>query len=193
MNRPIVHVLNSVLEVAKVLKVKYNGKFVNCLKECKQSAQDLVTKVVQDFPCFDDSHLYKGKKVAIHKRAQILVADLWQLFEGQGLCAFGDIDAITMFADYRVPQSLLYFGAFTYSNELMQVLKTEELLRSGDPREVEIRGCSIEAVERIGKRVKELGVNMNAIQIDNFLWGFRREKVEEMKAFPFHRVRSVYY
>ena len=64
---------------------------------------------------------------------------------------------------------------------------------SGDAREVEIRGCSIEAVERIVKRVAELGVHMNAIQIDNFLWGFRREKVDEMEAIPFHRVRSIYY
>jgi len=39
--------------------------------------------------------------VHILKRAQILVADLWACFEGQGLGAFADIDAITMFADYR--------------------------------------------------------------------------------------------
>ena len=37
----------------------------------------------------------------ILKRAQILVADLWACFEGQGLGAFTDIDTITMFADYR--------------------------------------------------------------------------------------------
>lgn len=152
-------------------------------------------------------------------RAQILVADLWQLFEGQGLCQFEDINSISMFADYRgnvivelfcrkivmvvkieiivaiitVPQSLLYFGAFSYSDELMRCLKSEEHLESGDPKEVEIRGCSIEATERIVKRVNELSVPMNSIQIDNFLWGFRREKVTEMKAFPFHRVRSIYY
>ena len=92
-----------------------------------------------------------------------------------------------------VPQSLLYFGAFSYSDELMRCLKSEEHLESGDPKEVEIRGCSIEATERIVKRVNELSVPMNSIQIDNFLWGFRREKVTEMKAFPFHRVRSIYY
>lgn len=87
----------------------------------------------------------------------------------------------------------MYFEAFSYSDELMKVLKSEQFLPSGDPKEVEIRGCSIEAVERIVKRVKELGVPMNSIQIDNFLWGFRREKVDEMEAFPFHRVRSIYY
>ena len=69
-------------------------------------------------------------------------------------------------------------------------------LESGDPREVEIRGCSIEAVERIVEIVNKNLNNdkkVNAIQIDNFLWGFRREKAEEMKAFPYHRVRSIFY
>jgi hypothetical protein len=34
------------------------------------------------------------------------VADLWALFEGKGRGQFDDIDTLTMFADYRVPQSL---------------------------------------------------------------------------------------
>ena len=57
--------------------------------------------VIQNFPCFNDVAKFKGKQVAIHKRAQILVADLWQLFHGEGLGDFKDIDDITMFADYR--------------------------------------------------------------------------------------------
>jgi len=179
-------------DIAQVLNDKYAGKFANCLRECS-SAQELLKRTVEEFPCFDDSHFYKAKKLAIHKRAQILVADLWQLFEGKGLCQFEDINSISMFADYRVPQSLLYFGAFSYSDELMTYLKSDRHMESGDPKEVEIRGCSIEATERIVKRVNELSVPINSIQVDNFLWGFRREKVEEMNAFPFHRVRSIYY
>ena len=107
---------------------KYQGSFVQCLKECDGSALKLLSMVTQDFPCFNDSTNYKGKKVALHKRAQILVADLWQLFEGKGLCQFSDIDSITMFADYRVPQSLQYFGAFQYSDSLLDFLKMEQLL-----------------------------------------------------------------
>ena len=76
----------------------------------------------------------------------------------------------------------------------MALLKTKQILPSGHPMEVEIRGCSIEAVEKIVQKLKEQEeVSMNAIQVDNFLWGFRREKVDEMEAFPFHRVRSIYY
>ena len=39
--------------------------------------------------------------VAIYKRVQILVADIWACFEGKGYGAFSDIESITMFADYR--------------------------------------------------------------------------------------------
>ena len=39
--------------------------------------------------------------VALYKRAQILIADLWLCFDGEGLGQFDDIDTVTMFADYR--------------------------------------------------------------------------------------------
>ena len=98
-------------EIAQVLDAKYAGKFVNCLEKCS-SAQELLSRTVEDFPCFDDSHFFKGQKVAIHKRAQILVADLWQLFEGKKLCAFEDIDSISMFADYRGMISFVFKNVF---------------------------------------------------------------------------------
>jgi hypothetical protein len=39
--------------------------------------------------------------VHIYKRAQILAAEIWGCFQGQGLGRFDDIDQLTMFADYR--------------------------------------------------------------------------------------------
>jgi hypothetical protein len=63
-------------------------------------------------------------KVSFYKRAQILIADLWSCFEGKGLGAFNDIDYITMFPDYRVPQVLVYFGAMKYSDGLLNTLQS---------------------------------------------------------------------
>jgi len=40
-------------------------------------------------------------QVAIYKRAQILIADIWSSFKGSGFGEFHDIDTLTMFADYR--------------------------------------------------------------------------------------------
>lgn len=52
----------------------------------------------------------------------------WACFQGQGYGHFDDLDQITMFADYRVPQVLVHFGAMSYDDELMQ------LLHEGDHR-----------------------------------------------------------
>ena len=109
------------------------------------------------------------------------------------------VDQLTMFADYRVPQSLQHYGVFVYEEEMMEALREERLLSAGSRWEVEIRGCSIEAVERITARVREelarRGVEavVNSILVDQFLWGYRRQHNKEMKACPYHRVRSIYY
>ncbi|MGH0174080.1 UNVERIFIED_CONTAM: hypothetical protein FKN15_067106 [Acipenser sinensis] len=58
-----------------------------------------------------------------------------------------------MFADYRVPQDLVYLGARRYSSELMKTLKEGVILASGDRREVEIQGSSIWCVERIREQL----------------------------------------
>jgi len=78
---------------------------------------------------------------------------------------------------------------------------------------MEIRAASIHAVELIKEKVKLLFANaptknespgkgdestlsanyVNSVMIDHFLWDYRRENVEEMDKFPFHKVRCIYY
>lgn len=65
--------------------------------------------IVSNFSSYRDEAIFEGKLVRFYKRAQILVADLWACFEAKGLGAFYDIDQITMFADYRVPQVCFLF------------------------------------------------------------------------------------
>lgn len=65
---------------------------------------------------------HQGKRIAFYKRAQILVADTWSVLEGKGDGCFEDISSITMFADYRLPQILVYLGALKYSDELLKKL-----------------------------------------------------------------------
>lgn len=85
-------------EAGNVLEQKYDGSFANCVEQASCSAAALVNLVVEDFTMFDDRHCFEGHTVCFHKRAQILVADLWACFEGQSWGSFLDIDQITMFA-----------------------------------------------------------------------------------------------
>lgn len=55
-----------------------------------------------------------------YKRAQILVADIWGAFGGQGPGALRGMDRLTMFADYRVPQQLRAMGILLYTPALAE-------------------------------------------------------------------------
>lgn len=85
--------------------------------------------------------------MAFYKRAQILVADIWACFEGKGFGTFHDIDQLTIFADYRIPQVLNYFGLITYSQDLQRKLNENCMLKYGSDDEMQIRGCTIHACE----------------------------------------------
>ncbi|KAJ2334099.1 hypothetical protein GGI00_002009 [Coemansia sp. RSA 2681] len=201
-------------EVGGVLVEKYQGRFANMLESAQGSARRLVDLVVSEFACFRDEHECQGRPVAMYKRAQILVADIWACFEGKGLGHFEDIDCVTMFADYRVPQALCHFGALEYSPRLMQYLRESEravvevgekraagrvppvpgLLPSGHQWEMEIRGNSIWAVELIRQHIeRESGTRVSAILIDFYLWDYSKEFAKEMAEIPIHLTRSTNY
>ncbi|XP_021943215.1 queuosine salvage protein [Folsomia candida] len=187
-------------EASRILQEKYQGSFVNCIHLAQKSAQQLLNTLVSDFSSYRDQAVLDSVTVSIHKRAQILIGDIWACHEGQGLGEFDDIDSLTMFADYRIPQVLLHYGAMKYSKELMDDLLKDKLLENGERREVEIRGGSIHAVELISIDVRErlvkvgLPPNMiNSILIDHFLWDYRREHAAEMEMYPYHKTRCIYY
>lgn len=110
-------------EVGKTLIDKYNGTFMTCVKLANKSARNLLKIIVEDFPCFRDEVVYKGKFLSLYKRAQILIGDLWYYFDGKTWGEFEDIDKVTLYADYRIPQVLVYFGAMGYSEGLMKKLQ----------------------------------------------------------------------
>lgn len=140
---------------------------------------------------------FKGHQVWFLKRAQILIADIWACFENTGLGTVHDIDSLTMFADYRVPQILHHLGALQYSESLINRLKMTMPLDLGET-EAEIRGCSIWAVERIreeliGMMPRSHHVGFNAVTIDFYLWDTAKARSVELENVPIHRIRTPFY
>ena len=155
----------------------------------------------------------------LHKRAQILVADLWACFNGKSFGQFDDIGTLTMFADYRVPQMLQSLGCLWYSPRLEGRIKRREVLASGENVEIEIRGCSIWCVELIQREIKKKfesevavwkaerdGREVNAVLVDYLLYDIAKEKEKEhakevdgeqgeghAMGLPHHRTRSIWY
>lgn len=185
-------------EVGTCLIEKFGGSFKNCVKEANGSAIKLLDIIQRNFICFQDEVEYESQKLSIYKRAQILIGDIWSCYKNEGLGYFYDIDEITVFADYRVPQSLLYYNVFEYSPELMKLLRNNTILDYGSKMEVEIRGCCIHAGTLLKDFVNskiQPEQSVNCIVIDHFLWDFRRAHASKIlgKQLPFHKTFSIYY
>jgi len=195
-------------EVGKILVKDYKNSFINFLSQCDQSAQKLLELITSTFKCFQDESKFDGRKVSFYKRAQILISDIWACFEGKSWGFFTDIPHITMFADYKVPQSLLHLGIMKYSDKLMRKLKRGDMIPPGDRLELEIRGNSIWAVELIYQEVikksktdsefssllpAELNLIINSVIIDFYLWDFAKERLEGLTELPCHKTRTIFY
>jgi hypothetical protein len=145
---------------------------------------------------FRDASVYKGRLVHFYKRAQIFVADIWGAYgrptDSNHPYFFHDIDRITMFADYRIPQILLHVGVLEYTSELMKKVENKDLIPFGSEEESEIRAATVIAVEMIRDQLfAKKGVKLLAVEIDWLLWNWGEQVKEEIK--PHHRTLTVFY
>ncbi|KAH8907349.1 hypothetical protein BR93DRAFT_968884 [Coniochaeta sp. PMI_546] len=190
--------LACVREAGQVLYEKYQCSIPNLISAANGSAAALVNILARDFSAFRDEHKFEGRRKPVRflKRAQIFVADLWACFEGEGYGAFRDIDKITMFADYRVPQILCGLGCMSYSPKLDAAVRAGQLIESGSIWELQMRGCSIWCVELIRREIlrQHPDAKVNAILIDFFLYDTMKEmEAAGKESMPHHRTRSIWY
>jgi hypothetical protein len=178
-------------EVGRVLLAKYDGQFVHAVEAAGGSAVRLVRQIVADFPSFDDRATYRGAEVRFYKRAQICVADLHGTFGGQGWGHFDDLDQLTIFADYKLPQVLRREGILGYTPELTAKLAHLEVLPAGSPEEVEIRAATVWAGELLRRALAARGVQALASEIDYHLWVLGQAPAPD--DLPYHRTRTIYY
>ncbi|KAF2761612.1 hypothetical protein EJ05DRAFT_448078 [Pseudovirgaria hyperparasitica] len=186
-------------EAGTVLAHDFGSSIPAMIKKANHSAAALVNLLADHFASFRDEARFERKTVRLLKRAQIFVADLWAAFNGEGYGAFDDIDKITMFADYRIPQALHHLGCLSYSPVLESQIKNRRPIPAGHSWEVQIRGCSIWSVELIRREIvaKHPGAKVNAVLLDFFLYDTVKELEGELEGeeglMPHHRTRSVWY
>jgi hypothetical protein len=166
------------------------GSFARIVAGAGGSAAALVGEVIRRFPSFDDVATYDGEQVRLYKRAQILASDLYGAFEGGGLGRFDDLDALTAFADYKVPQILRAEGVLAYAPALAERVDRKVEIAPGDPAEVEIRAATIWACEELRRALAARGRSLRAFEVDWLLWS--RAQDREL-AQPYHRTRTRFY
>lgn len=183
-------------EAGQIIEEEFENSVITLVEDAKNSAAGLVNILADRFPCFRDEHTFEKRKVRILKRAQILVADLWAAFEGEGYGEFNDMNKITIFADYRIPQILHSLGCLIYCPPLESRIRRLGPLESGHSWEIQLRGCSIWSVELLRREIlrEHPEAKINASLMDFFLYDLMKEKERDGdEEIPHHRTRSIWY
>lgn len=90
-----------------------------------------------------------------------------------------------------MPQILRVYGILIYSSELAAAVDSRQEVQSGSSEEVEIRACTVVAVELLREEMMRRGKNLLSIELDWLLW----QKGEAVKdqILPHHRTLTIYY
>ncbi|CDW57570.1 DUF2419 domain containing protein [Trichuris trichiura] len=64
---------------------KFDGSFYNCVKKVNNDPMQLMSLVLENFPCFRDIAIYKGQKVSFLLKAQLLVLGVGVLLDEHGI------------------------------------------------------------------------------------------------------------
>ncbi len=178
-------------EVGATLLARYDGQFSRAVASVGGDAVELALLLARDFTSFADLAVWRGQQVRFLKRAQICVADLYTLFQGQGIGALTGLDGLTAFADYKLPQLLRRFGALVYAPELAALVDNYALIAPGSEAEVEIRAATVWAVELLRRALAAHGIAQTASAIDYRLWAESQTHTPDER--PYHRTRTIYY
>lgn len=183
--------LENLREIGGVLLKDFGGSFPAMVEEAKGDVLHFVRSLADHFHSFCDEAWYKEKRVCFYKRAQILACDMAATWAGSGWGSFYNLEKLTAFADYKIPQVLRKLGVLVYSGRLAETVDSRQLIPAGSPQEVEIRACTIWAVERIRRRVHELGKPCTATELDWLLWEWGQHTGAD--TLPYHLTRTIYY
>ena len=185
------HRLKILNELGQLLLAEYGGEACNLVESAGISAVKLARLLADKLTSFRDVAEYHGHKVFFYKRAQIFAADLYGAFDGKAWGSFMDMDKLTAFADYKLPQVLRNLGILHYARSLAQKVDQKIFLEPKSPEEVEIRANTIWAVELIRQELDWMGKRLRAFEIDWILWDLGQEP--EFKVSPYHRTVTIFY
>ncbi len=181
--------------LGQTVKDKFDESFLNVIRAGKYDAEKIVEVLVKDFPrVFDDSSYFNGHKVRFYKRAQLVPAHLDELSR-QDLIPFQikNIDQLTAFADYKVPQLLRKSGILEYASDLAFKIDNQIKIPQDSDDEIEIRANTIWAVELVTQALKYKfpDLPVNAARTDGIFWFRGQVKSPDDK--PYHLTRTTWY
>jgi hypothetical protein len=177
--------------VGPVLVREFGGHWHELVRRANGSAVRLVELLVTHFPSWDDMATFEGRRVAFYKRAQLAAGMLYQAYAGQGWAAFADIDTLTVYADYKLPQVLRKLGILVYDDELASQVDSQMHIPAGSRMEVEIRAATVWAGELMRRALLPRAPGLTASHLDFWLWETGQQK--SPTDLPYHRTLTTAY
>jgi hypothetical protein len=159
---------------AKILQQKFAGSADNLIKQANYSAPRIARLIIAHFPSFNDPGFFK--------RAQICAYDLSLLPNSP----ISQTSQLTVFADYKLPQVLRFFGAISYEKSLAEKIDKLILIDPGSREEIEIRAATVWVGELLSQQLQ-----LPAVTIDNLIWYLSQTLNGGIK--PHHRTLTINY
>lgn len=178
-------------EAGEVLLKNFGGSFMKVFEAAKGDAIELTNLFIKFFSSFNDYATFEGEKVEFHKRAQLNTDMINYRLAKRGEKGLFNLDKLTAFADYKVPQMLRKFEILEYTPELAEKIDSYEEIEAGSREEIEIRAATIWAIEQMKEVLTPRFPKITARQLDDHLWSLGQTKSPDDK--PYHRTRTIYY
>ena len=192
-----------VVERAKNLKLfgyLINSAFDNSITKLMETAEGklftlngsgLVNLLSNNTPAYGDSNSFRNKTAFFDKRVQLAAG----MLIGAGLFPNDQVNQLTVFADYNLPNELRHQGVIEYSKNLATRVDDNKMIKAGSREELEIRASTVHAADRIIKRVNELRDDpINALHLDaQLFFDGRGRKKEGTEKFPHHLTQTTAY
>lgn len=147
------------------------------------SAVAFARLLAERLPSWDDHRTHRGRTLRFLKRAQLCTAMIQGRLRG---APFRDIERLTAFADYRLPQILRGLGVLHLDEALAAHVDAREPLAPGGEAEVALRAAAIDGADRIAANT-----GLPALVVDHFLWRAAVERQDQLP--PHHRTRCTDY
>jgi Potential Queuosine, Q, salvage protein family len=184
-------------EVGDVLLTHFDGSAMRMIASAGGNAPKLVELIFTHFPGFRDETLLDGEsnRIVFLKRAQIFVGDVDAALK----LNLNELNRLTTFADYRVPQILRQYGILEYSPELSEIVDSGKQISKGSPDEVSIRAATVVGVEELvavlneRDEITETGQPFTDVNVDWYLWQVGEKMHSDGLLKPFHKVRTQFY
>lgn len=183
--------LNILREIGRVLTDSYDGSFLNMIREADNDTQKLIEIITTQMPSFEDVALYKNKRIYFQKRPQLLIADVYQAFNGEGYGKFSNVNELTACADYKLPLVLREIGILRYDDELSSIIDTGIFLNRNDSKEIELRAVTIWVIHLITEKLRVKIPTINALSVNDHIWLLSQDK-QKFSA-KYHYTRTTAY